>query len=64
MTKDVIDEDGDWRHRRDKCSECGQISLYRMPIVISAYRCENPDCDVNGIKRELNLNQKRGKQKG
>ena len=47
----------DWRRRREKCPFCGQISLYRMPIHTHTNRCENPNCDLPGIKVELEPNQ-------
>jgi len=58
MTKDVINEDGDWRRKREKCPSCGQISMYHMPIHIHVDRCENPDCEIGGLKHdELEKNQ-------
>ena len=50
MTKDVINDGFDWRHKREKCPICKQISLYRMPVIIHVDRCENPDCEMNGLK--------------
>jgi hypothetical protein len=58
MSKDVINDNGDWRHKRERCYLCGQISMYRMPVHTHENRCENPDCDMNGIKQDkLEKNQ-------